>query len=102
MKVIIKGIFWVGVLLLACAASAQINLSGLNTSDLLLVPRDEVPRGGTFWIEGPNGMTVPPLPCPPADAPDAPIYALPNGQFTWGEIDICTFDYTNDRSYNQR
>ena len=67
-------------MLIAFTASAQIYSSALNTGELQLVPRDQVPFSGTFWVEGPTGMTAP-LPCLPANAPDAPIYALPNGQF---------------------
>lgn len=61
-----------------CAVNAQ-PLS-LDTQGLELVPRDQLPRFGTFWVKESSGLTAP-LPCPPGDMPDAPIYALPNGQF---------------------
>ena len=48
---------------------------------LQLVPSDQVPFCGTFWmvLPGPSGITAP-LPCPPLD-PSLPIYAIADGQF---------------------
>ena len=48
---------------------------------LQLVPSDQVPLCGTFWmvLPGPGGITAP-FPCPPLD-PSLPIYAIADGQF---------------------
>lgn len=79
MKTLSKDIFWLVVIIgLSCVVHAQ--PVTIDTSSLELVPRDELPRFGTFWIERATGLTAP-LPCPPGDMPDAPTYALPNGQF---------------------
>jgi len=80
MKTLLKGILGAGLLFVAYATFAQININEIDLSQLQQVPRDQLPFGGTFWIEGPNGPSAP-MPCPPSNAPDAPIYALPNGQF---------------------
>jgi hypothetical protein len=46
------------------------------------IPRDQLPKFGTYWIaQGPNGWPLPPLPFPPLDLPEAPIYLLADGQF---------------------
>ena len=63
---------------LSCTLHAQ-RLS-YDPEQLTLVAREDLPRWGTFWVQGPNGPALP-LPFPPGDMPDAPIYALPNGQF---------------------
>jgi len=51
-----------------------------DTDELELVPREQLPKSGTFWVKESNGF-LPPLPCLTGDVLDAPIYALPNGQF---------------------
>ena len=62
-----------------------------QTNGLQLVPRDQLPRGGTFYFaKGPTGHPTAPLPCPPHDL-DAPIYALTNGHFLIDDTDV---DYT--------
>src|ERR1035437_166734 len=70
------GVF--AVFALSCTLHAQ-HLS-YDPEQLTLVAREDLPSWGTFWVQGPNGPAVP-LPFPPGDMPDAPIYALPNGQF---------------------
>jgi hypothetical protein len=67
-------------LLTASAGLAQIDFASLDTTKLQPVPQSQLPRFGTFWLEEVSGVTAP-LPCPPVDLPDAPVYALPNGQF---------------------
>jgi hypothetical protein len=73
------------MLFITSATQAQMQTSGLQ-----LVPPDQVPRSGTFWLaKGPAGQPLPPLPCPP-DNLDVPIYALTNGQFL---VDDSNVDY---------
>jgi len=48
---------------------------------LPLVPPDQVPQFGTFWVGGASGTGgAAPLPCQPID-PSLPIYAIAEGQF---------------------
>ena len=49
---------------------------------LELVPPDQVPPYGTFWMVLPetNGGVMPPFPCSPLD-PSLPVYAIADGQF---------------------
>lgn len=48
---------------------------------LALVPPDQVPFFGTFWMVMPgSGASLAPLPCPPPD-PSLPTYAMAPGQF---------------------
>jgi hypothetical protein len=73
-------LFATAALMFASAASAQLNLTALDTSSLQPVPTDQLPKFGTFWIEQWPGIAVP-LPFLPADLMEAPVFALPNGQF---------------------
>lgn len=59
-----------------CAQTLTFDIDGLQP-----IPGDQLPRHGTYRIVTSDGRRIPPLPCPPGDMPDAPIYALPNGQF---------------------
>ncbi len=77
MKHTIQRLFAIASLLAAAASYGQISTAGLQP-----VARDQLPRYATYWLAyGPNGHGAPPLPCPPGDMPDAPIYSLGNGQF---------------------
>ncbi len=54
-----------------------------ETQGLELVPPEQVPLCGTFWLVSPDsdgGITAP-LPCPPLNIYDDPIYAIAEGQF---------------------
>lgn len=65
-----------GLTIAASAAFGQMDFSGLQE-----VSREQLPKLGTYWlVYGPDGRGAP-LPCPPGDMPDAPIYALGNGKF---------------------
>lgn len=50
-----------------------------DAQGLALVPPDQVPRSGTFWLAMPGGILAP-APCPPLD-PVLPIYFMANQQF---------------------
>ncbi len=63
---------------LTCAIYAQ--TSSFDTTGLQLVPSDQLPPFGTFWVQGPTGPMAP-WPYPPPATSAAPTYALPNGQF---------------------
>jgi hypothetical protein len=78
---------------LVLAASALMLMSSTqaqsDTSGLQLVPSDQVPRTGTFWLESSfalMGFRSPPLPWLP-DGWSAPVYALTNGQFLIDDTD---------------
>jgi hypothetical protein len=62
----------------AVSLASAMNVVGLeiNTDGLQPVPRDQLPRTGTFWLASCGA----PLPCPPQNAGD-PIYDLGNGQY---------------------
>jgi len=85
----------IGMLILIITSSVQAQIS---TSGLQEVPRENLPRFGTFWLaKGSTGNGhLPPLPCPPGDL-DVPIYALPNGQFL---VDDSEVDYEAMRSFS--
>ena len=53
-----------------------------EAQDLALVPPDQLPPFGTFWLvqPGAGGCIAVPLPCPPFD-PTLPVYAIADGQF---------------------
>ncbi|MGA3283354.1 MAG: alpha/beta hydrolase [Verrucomicrobiota bacterium] len=52
-----------------------------DSQGLSLVPLDQLPKAGTFWTVGGNGLCPVPYPCPPSD-PNAIFYALgPDGVF---------------------
>ncbi|MGA3284358.1 MAG: hypothetical protein ABSD57_07865, partial [Verrucomicrobiota bacterium] len=52
-----------------------------DSHGLPLVPFDQLPRAGTWWVVGTNGLVPVPYPCPPND-PNAVFYALgPDGVF---------------------
>jgi len=53
-----------------------------DAQGLSLVPPDQVPPFGTFWMVTPGigGASPAPLPCPPVDT-TLPIYAVADGQF---------------------
>jgi hypothetical protein len=83
----------IAVLVLAITTSLQAQISPAGLQE---VPRESVPRVGTFWLaKGPTGDgRMAPLPCPPGDL-DVPIYALENGQFL---VDDTEVDYDAMRS----
>ncbi len=63
-------------------------------TELKLIPTEEVPKSGTFWLAvGPSGQPMPPFPCPPSNL-TLPTYDLGNGQFL---IDDSNFDYVSLR-----
>ena len=80
MKTLITGITGASILFTTVVASAITPSPAGNEDILELISPDNVPRYGTFWIEGHHGITAP-LPFVPPDFAQAPIYALPNGQF---------------------
>jgi hypothetical protein len=77
---------------------AQPQLTSAQVSSLTApLNPDAVPKSGTFWLlKGPwqnpddRPFSGPPLPCPPGDLPDVPIYSLGNGQFL---VDDSQVDY---------
>ena len=67
----------------AVALSAQVDSIVQIMADaqgLVLVPPNQAPRIGTYWLfmPGPGGGIAPPMPCPPLD-PGLPIYAIASG-----------------------
>jgi hypothetical protein len=54
-----------------------------DSQGLQLVQLEQLPKAGTFWVAGSNGLSFPvPYPCPPPGAPNAIFYALgPEGEF---------------------
>lgn len=86
-------------LLLCSFLTLQGSPSSFNAGQLPLmtpVPRELLPRIGTYWLlVGPaGGKPCPPLPCPPGDMPDVPIYSLGNGKFL---VDDSEVDYEAKR-----
>ena len=79
MRTITKSVFG-AILALSFSCQLYAQPSSSDLAAMTLVSRENLPRVGTFWLQMPSGMTAP-LPCPPGDLPDAPIYALPNGQY---------------------
>jgi hypothetical protein len=68
-----------GALALFVAVSSQ---AQSETNGLILVPQDQVPPYGAFWLlsnGGTNGNSAP-APCPPDD-PSEPIFWLGPGQY---------------------
>ena len=84
------------VVVLGCCSTltlrAQPQLTAAQIAALTLLDRTNLPRVGTYWrLIGPNpGHPYPPLPCPPKDMLDVPIYALWQGHFL---IDDSLVDY---------
>ena len=76
----------------ATTSHAQPRLTAAQLAALTPLDPGAVPRRGTFWfLQGPSpGQPYPPLPCPPGDLTNAPIYALGGGQFL---IDDSQVDY---------
>lgn len=73
------------MLFITSATQAQIQT---QTSGLQVVPPDQVPQFGNFYLaKSPSGDPWPPLPCPPRDL-DVPIYALGNGRFLVDNSDV--------------
>jgi hypothetical protein len=73
------------------ALRAQPQITAAQLAALTPLDPTAVPRAGNFWLlKGPRGTGSPPLPCPPGDMPDAPIYALGGGQFV---VDDSQVDY---------
>jgi hypothetical protein len=63
-----------------------------DAQGLELVPPDQAPRSGTFWLFMPGGIAAP-APCPPLDS-SLPIYVIANQQFlvdeTGGQVAMNT------------
>lgn len=73
----------VGAAIPATTLRAQPQLTPAQLAALTPLDPGAVPRHGTFWfLLGPNpGRPYPPLPCPPGDMTNAPIYALDDRHF---------------------
>ncbi len=83
------GLLLTGVTVMGVGGNAMAQ-EPLDTSTMYLVPKDELPRFGTFWLAfGPGGKGSAPWPCPPENI-DAPIYRMENGQFL---VDDSNVDY---------
>lgn len=80
------------VAIFTAAAKAQEASSLEQVNSAQQISWSQVPRFGTFWVEGPNGFALP-YPSPPVYLSDAPIYALDNGQFL--------VDARNSKNFNQ-
>ena len=61
-----------------------------ESQGLDLVAREDLPRGGTFWLVMPSGIAAP-MPCPPSDQ-TLPIYQICGNQFlvdaTGGQVAV--------------
>jgi len=83
-------------LVASSATQGQPQLSGSEP-----IPRDQLPRFGTYWFaKGPTGQGLPPLPFPP-DNPDLPVYALTNGQYLVDDSSVSYPEFNQKRTRNR-
>src|SRR5882724_1205040 len=57
-----------------------------DADGLSLVPRDQIPRHGTFWFVRNDGSFLLPMPFPPDDL-TVPVFQIGEGQFLVDETD---------------
>jgi len=80
MKTIRQNILGLTALFVALSAGAESTTTVEDAGTAPLIPWNQAPATGTFWVQGPNGPALP-YPCRPQHLAGASIYAMGGDQF---------------------